>query len=243
MGMLSAVHLEKSHGLQPCLRDVSLEVESGKVTVLIGPSGSGKTTLLRALALVDPPDRGLIRINGQEYSFPGKVAGSGIWPRLTVVFQQFFLWPHLTLRRNITLPLDKRPRCERGYAMLEELILRFDMREIIDHYPNETSLGQRQRAALLRALVLEPDFILLDEITSALDVEMIGILLDYLQTLRACQIGTLLVTHHLGFARRAADRLAFLDGGAILEQGGPAVLERPSNPRVARFLSMMADAA
>ena len=147
---LEAVGLVRERDGRRLLDDVSLSVRPGQITALIGPSGAGKTSLLKALSLLDNPDKGKVIIDGKVFDFPlargQKIATP--WPELTVVFQQFFLWPHLTLRQNITLPLQKRRKSNYG-DYLEHLIESMDLKECIDRYPNETSLGQKQRTALL----------------------------------------------------------------------------------------------
>jgi ABC-type polar amino acid transport system ATPase subunit len=241
--MLIGQNIKKSFGGNEVLRGVDITVKPGKITVLIGPSGGGKTTLLRSLALLDAPDSGTISIDDTSYKFPLH-QGQRItppWPRLTVVFQQLFLWPHLTLRQNIELPLRKRKMIE-GNEHLEKLIEAFDMSHFINRYPNEASLGQRQRVALARALVLEPAYVLLDEITSSLDVEQVSVILSHLQALRDRGIGVLLITHLIGFARRAADQVVFLDDGEVVEDGRPELLDSASHERVQRFLSVIQSA-
>lgn len=242
--MLAGKGLSKSWGDTGALEDVSVGVEPGKITVLIGPSGSGKTTLIRTLSLLDAPDHGVISLDDREYRFPlsPEALITPPWPDVTVVFQQLFLWPHLRLRENIMLPLRNRARGD-SESHLDELIEAFKMKSFIDRYPNETSLGQRQRAALVRALVLNPSYILLDEITSALDVEQVSIILRQLQDLRDRGIGILLVTHLIGFARRAADTVVFLDQGRIEEQGAKEILEKPASTRLNRFLSVIESAS
>ena len=221
-----------------------LAIAPGEMVALIGPSGSGKTTLLRILSFLDAPDAGTITLDGNHFNFPlnRRERITAPWPRVTVVFQQLFLWPHLTLRQNITLPLSDRDSSE-TQTHLEALVTNFDMKGFIDRYPNETSLGQRQRAALARALMLKPEFILLDEITSALDVEQTSAILSHLQTLRDEGIGILIITHLMGFARRAADRIVFMDEGLILESGGTEVIICPENERIQRFLSVVESAS
>ena len=238
--MLIGKNLSKSWGSTRALEDVDVEIEPGKITVLIGPSGSGKTTLIRTLSLLEPPDHGVISLGDHEYRFPLPLETpiTPPWPDVTVVFQQLFLWPHLRLRENITLPLQNRARDD-SEDRLNELIEAFDMKHFIDRYPNETSLGQRQRAALVRALVLNPSYILLDEITSALDVEQVSIILKQLQELRSRGIGILLVTHLIGFAGRAADKVIFLDNGKVAEAGSSQILIQPKTARLRRFLSVV----
>lgn len=237
---LKGRNLCKSWGGTIGLRNVSIDVKQGAITTLIGPSGSGKTTLLRTLSLLDTPDSGAISIDHKTYAFPlenGKNPDHP-WPDVTVVFQQLFLWPHLRLRENIMLPLKNR---NNGFSLdeLDDIIHRFDMESFIDRYPNEASLGQRQRVALVRALALRPSYILLDEITSALDVENVSAILTQLEKLRDDGIGVLMVTHLLGFARRAADRVAFLDNGSILEEGDRGMIDNPTHERVRHFLALM----
>jgi ABC-type polar amino acid transport system ATPase subunit len=241
--MIVGENIRKNYGETKILRSISISVERGKITALIGPSGSGKTTLLRVLSLLDPPTSGTVTINGTTYCFP---LGEGEqivppWPRVTVVFQQLFLWPHLTLRRNITLPIRDPRKLERR-EHLDRLIDLLGMAEFIDRFPNEVSLGQRQRAALVRALVLEPEYLLLDEITSALDMEQTSAVLGHLQSLRNKGTGILISTHLMGFARRAADQVVFLEQGEVLEMGGPALLDSPKQERVRRFLAVMQSA-
>ncbi|HAX91868.1 MAG TPA: peptide ABC transporter ATP-binding protein [Rhodospirillaceae bacterium] len=219
---------------------VDLDIAPGGITVLIGPSGTGKTTLLRCLALLDPPRGGEIMVDEQRFTFPIPAGGHAPapWPQLTAVFQQLFLWPHLTLRENILLPVRLSGQTN-GHEELDKLIDAFDMGAFIERYPNEASLGQRQRIALARALMLKPRYLLLDEITSALDVEQIAKILGYLKTLRGQNIGIFLITHLLGFARHAADQVLFMADGTIAERGGPDILKNPQTERLFQFLSVI----
>lgn len=224
---------------QTVLADVSVSIRPGEITALVGPSGAGKTTLLKALSLVESPTSGSLSIDGISYKFP-LAKGSALvapWPHLTVVFQQLFLWPHLTLRQNIMLPIGKKLDSRRS-DYLQHLLKRFDMERFVDRHPNEVSLGQRQRAALVRAMVLEPRYILLDEITSSLDVEQIALILSEIRNLRERGVGIMLITHLLHFAREAADSIVFLEGGRVLASGGKELLTNPSHDRIARFLAM-----
>jgi ABC-type polar amino acid transport system ATPase subunit len=236
---LSAQNISLARGNQLILSDVSLSLQPGEITALIGPSGAGKTTLLKALSLLETPDSGHLKIDEYNYSFPLRKGEKWAppWPKVTVVFQQLFLWPHLTLRQNITLPLGKKP--DPGTTeFLEHLIDRFQMRHFIDRYPNQASIGQRQRAALVRAMVLNPKYILLDEITSSLDVEQVALILSEIRLLRERGVGILLITHLLHFAREAADSVVFLEGGRVIESGGKEVLTKPKEERVKAFLAM-----
>ena len=164
--MITTKNITKKFGEATVLDKVSVNIKPGKITTLIGPSGSGKTTLLRAISLIDVPNSGDITIDGTKYDFPLSDELMPPWPKLSVVFQQLFLWPHLTLRQNILLPLGEQTDQE----YLKKLIGLFGMTDFIDHYPNQASVGQKQRAAFARALILKPKYLFLDEITSALDV-------------------------------------------------------------------------
>ncbi len=217
---------------------VSLEIKPGTITSIIGPSGAGKTTLLRTLAMLELADKGEISIDDKKYSFPIKALDTSPWPNITIVFQSLFIWPHLTLRENILLSLGKNVS-DSNTKHLKELIDLFSMGEFIDRYPNEVSLGQRQRTAIVRALILNPKYLLLDEITSSLDVEQIGIILLHLDTIKKQGVGVVIVTHLLNFAKNASDQIVFLDQGTILEKGGKEILENPIHPRFKKFLSII----
>ncbi len=244
--MLKGVNLKKSFHGHNILNGVDLELEPGQISVIIGPSGSGKTTLLKVLAMLDLPESGSIHVDDWSMEFPisqGKKLQPP-WPKVTVVFQQLFLWPHLTLRQNLTLPVvllygNEKQNSEK----IEELVSLFDMSGFIDRYPNQASLGQRQRVALARALLLRPKYLLLDEITSSLDVEQVAIILTHLKKLAQSGIGILTVTHLLHFAQEAADRVVFMADGQIIEKGGKEVLINPMQERVKRFLSVIESAS
>lgn len=239
--MLTAQALTQSTpcGTRTILHNVSLSLKPGQLTALIGPSGSGKTTVLRALSLLQPATGGSVTLNDTTYTFPLTAEQAATfpsptpWPQVTAVFQQLFLWPHLTLEQNIMLPVKNDPSAP---GRLQKLVHTLDMAEFITRYPNETSGGQRQRAALARALILQPQYLLLDEITSALDVETSAKVLEHLETLKAQDIGILLITHAVNFARRAANQVIFIDEGRIVESGPATLIDKPKTERLKAFI-------
>ncbi len=237
--MLEGSNISKSFNTTKVLHDVSITLERGEIVVLIGPSGSGKTTLLKIMGLLEPTDAGTIKIDGVPYT-ANQCNGqsSSPWPKVTMVFQQLFLWPHLTILDNILLPLKVQKK-EIDREQLAEMIDLFQMQGFIKRFPNEASLGQRQRAALVRALMLNPEYILLDEITSSLDIEQIAVLVPYIKELAKRGIGVLAITHLLHFAKETADRVVFMDSGSIVESGTRNVLIAPTQERVKKFMSVL----
>jgi ABC-type polar amino acid transport system ATPase subunit len=238
--MLIAENLAKTYDGHQVLNDVSLSVEPGQIITVIGPSGAGKTSLLRALALIEPADGGRLSVDGQQFEFPWNDNGGSRpipapWPKLTVVFQQLFLWPHLTLRENILLPARNIPNKNLDKE-LAELAAWMEMEKFIDRYPNQVSGGQRQRAALARAILLKPSYLLLDEITSALDVVQVSKIVALLPKLAKTGIGMVLVTHLLNFARVSADKVIYLEGGKVLEAGSREILAKPKTRELKDFL-------
>lgn len=235
--MLACKDINISYGGRDVLHNVSIAVEPGKVTAIVGPSGAGKSTILRCLAFLESPSAGSVELDGSYYNYPLGLnqATPEPWPKVTAVFQQLFLWPHLTLRKNILLPLELRNIGD-AEARIKSLVDRFDMAEFIDRYPNQASGGQRQRAALVRALALKPSYLLLDEITSALDVEQAASIINHLADLKRDGIGILMVTHYLGFLQRAADTIIFMEDGMVVESGAREILGTPSSPGLKRFL-------
>jgi ABC-type polar amino acid transport system ATPase subunit len=234
---LEAVH--KSFGDNEVLRGIDLEVASGEVLTIIGPSGSGKSTLLRCVNLLEPLQSGRIFFEGEEITGKG-VDVSAVRQRIGMVFQQFNLFPHLTVMDNLTLAtrrIRRRPRAEaerRATVLLE----RVGLSEKAKQHPHQLSGGQQQRVAIARALMMEPHVMLFDEVTSALDPELVGEVLIVVRDLaKDMGMTMLVVTHEMQFAREVGDRLVFMDEGRIVEEGVPAaVLDSPREERTRRFL-------
>ena len=228
----------KSFGPQAVCRGVSLGVAAGQMVCLIGPSGSGKSTLLRCMNLLEPIDDGAILLDGDDISTPG-LDPQPIRQRIGIVFQSFNLFPHMTAAENVMLA--PRRVLGRSRAQLAdpvaELFARFDLADRMAHYPNQLSGGQQQRVAIIRALAMAPEIMLFDEITSALDPELVGDVLDVLRQLRSEGMTMVLATHEMGFARELADKVCFLDGGRIVEEGPPEQLfAAPREARTRAFL-------
>ena len=231
--------VRKSFGDNLVLDGIDLEVALGEVLVIIGPSGSGKSTLLRCVNLLEPVQAGRIYFEGEEITARG-VDVSAVRQRIGIVFQQFNLFPHLTVMHNLTLAarrIRKLPRAE-AEERARALLQRVGLPEKADQHPHQLSGGQQQRVAIARALMMSPHVVLFDEVTSALDPELVGEVLVVMRDL-ARDHGTtmLVVTHEMQFAREVGDRLIFMDGGRIVEQGRPSeVLDNPREERTRRFL-------
>ena len=231
-------NVHKSFAERKVLAGLNLEVNAGEVVSFIGSSGSGKTTLLRCVNLLEPVDVGAIFLDGDEISQLGRDPDP-IRRRIGIVFQSFNLFPHMSVRRNITLALtevlDKSTQEANATAQL--LLKRFNLDEKIDSYPDQLSGGQQQRVAIVRALAMNPEVLLLDEITSALDPELVGEVLDVVRELKGSGITMLIATHEMNFAREISDRVCFLDTGAIAEQGRPEqIFNNPNDERTKQFL-------
>ena len=233
---LEGVH--KSFGDNEVLSGIDLEVRSGEVLTIIGPSGSGKSTLLRCVNLLEPLNAGRIFFEGEEITRKGADL-SRIRQRIGMVFQQFNLFPHLTVMNNLTLAtrrIRRQPRAE-AEARARELLERVGLSEKADQHPHQLSGGQQQRVAIARALMMEPHVMLFDEVTSALDPELVGEVLIVMRDLARDGMTMLVVTHEMQFAREVGDRVVFMDEGRIVEEGVPAdVLDRPREERTRRFL-------
>ncbi|HUQ23050.1 MAG TPA: amino acid ABC transporter ATP-binding protein [Gaiellaceae bacterium] len=233
---LEGVH--KSFGDNEVLKGIDLSVSSGEVLTIIGPSGSGKSTLLRCVNLLEPLQAGKIFFEGEEITRKG-VDVSAVRTRIGMVFQQFNLFPHLTVMDNLTLATRRIRRQPRDAAetRAKELLAQVGLSEKAGQHPHQLSGGQQQRVAIARALMMDPHVMLFDEVTSALDPELVGEVLIVMRDLARDGMTMLVVTHEMQFAREVGDRLVFMDEGRIVEEGNPAdVLDRPREERTRRFL-------
>jgi polar amino acid transport system ATP-binding protein len=247
MVQLKGVH--KRYGHLEVLKGVDLDVAKGEVICILGPSGSGKSTLLRCVNLLSPPEEGEIFLEGKDIcKGPGSGTGEQSWnldfvrQRVGMVFQQFNLFPHKTVLQNITLApqqvlgKSKKEAEEKGRALLE----RVGLGDRLGQYPETLSGGQQQRVAIARALAMEPHVMLFDEVTSALDPELVKEVLDTMRELAEEGMTMLVVTHEIGFAREVGDQVVFMDGGVVVEQGDPRqVLDSPREERTQRFLGLV----
>jgi ABC-type polar amino acid transport system ATPase subunit len=247
--MVKLQGVRKRFGQLEVLKGVDLDVAKGEVVCILGPSGSGKSTLLRCVNLLEPPEEGEIFLEGRDIcKGPGSGTGEQSWQldfvrqRVGMVFQQFNLFPHKTVMENVTLAprtvLGKpKQECE---ATARRLLERVGLADKLTQYPERLSGGQQQRVAIARALAMEPHVMLFDEVTSALDPELVKEVLDAMRELAEEGMTMLVVTHEMGFAREVADRVVFMDGGVIVEQGKPAdVLDNPRETRTQKFLGLV----
>ena len=230
--------VDKSFDDNHVLRGIDLDVAPHEVVCLIGPSGSGKSTILRCINLIEPLDGGRVVLEGEEISARG-VDQDAIRQRIGIVFQAFNLFPHMTVLDNITLAPVRVLGKDRAAANAEaeRLLARFDLADKRDEYPDRLSGGQQQRTAIVRALAMQPRLMLLDEITSALDPELVAEVLILVRELAKQGMTMVIATHEMGFARDIADRVLFLDEGRIVEQGPPdQIFTAPREPRTQQFL-------
>ena len=236
--LLRVSGLRKAYGDKVVLRDLDLDVEPHDVVCLIGTSGSGKSTLLRCLNLLETTDDGTIEFAGEDITDP-RVDARAVRSRMGLVFQAYNLFPHMTVLDNLTLAPRKVHRLSRAEAesRARDLLDRFGLGDKAAEHPDRLSGGQQQRAALARALVTDPSLVLLDVVTSALDPELVGEVLDIVRDLAQGGMTMVLATHEMAFAREVASRVCFLDGGVILEQGPPEqILAAPAHERTRQFL-------
>jgi polar amino acid transport system ATP-binding protein len=237
--LISIRRITRSFGPVEALRGVSMEVEAGEKRVIIGPSGCGKSTLLRCVNLLEVPDSGSVVVDGVEVTAPG-VDLDRHRARTGMVFQRFHLFPHLRVRENVSLAprvvggLSPAEADARALAVLE----RVGMGDRADAWPGRLSGGQQQRVAIARALAMEPRVMLFDEVTSALDPELVHEVLAVMRDLAAAGMTMMIVTHEMRFAREVGTRMAFMDGGRIVEEGAPAeILDAPREARTREFLA------
>ncbi len=240
--MIEIHEIHKSFGTTQVLRGVSLNVEKSKVVVVIGPSGSGKSTLLQCINGLEPIDEGWIKVDGVEVHARGTDLNE-LRLRIGIVFQQFNVFPHLTALDNVALAprvvlkLPKKDALIQAEAQLD----RVGLADKLDMPPAKLSGGQQQRLAIARALAMEPEYMLFDEITSALDPELVGEVLDTLRMLRRDGMTMICVTHEMRFAREAADRIVFMDEGRVCEEGPPEqMFSTPKQARTRQFLKQVA---
>ena len=239
--IISVKNLEKhfNAGTVHALNGVTVDIAKSEVLVVIGPSGSGKSTFLRCLNLLEYPTGGSVIFEGTDLTAP-RTNINLYRRRMGMVFQHFNLFPHMTVLKNLTLgptELLKKSQAEADKKAMQ-LLERVGLADRADAYPSQLSGGQKQRIAIVRALCMEPDVMLFDEPTSALDPEMVGEVLDVMKELAQEGMTMVVVTHEMGFAREVADRVLFMDGGVIVEEGSPAqIFENPRSERLQSFLS------
>lgn len=235
--MLQSKNIYKEISGTAILKDISIKVEPSKITCLVGPSGSGKSTALSCLSLLTNPSKGIVGVDGQEFNFDnGKYGNKSFpYPKVTVVFQGLFLFPHLNNETNILLPIKEQNRTAPDF---DSLIDKLNIREVLKKFPNECSGGEKQRVALARQILLEPKYLLLDEVTSALDLETVNTVANILTELKNKGTGILLVTHMINLAKTICDNFYFLDKGVMIEEGSIEQLDKPQTNRLAKFLQI-----
>ena len=237
MAMIEIKNISKWYGNFQVLKDCSVDVEKGEVVVVCGPSGSGKSTLIKTVNALEPFQKGEIIVDGISVGDP-KTNLPQLRSRVGMVFQHFELFPHLSIRENLVLAQMKvlgrgrEEATERGLKLLD----RVGLLKHADKFPGQMSGGQQQRVAIARALAMDPICMLFDEPTSALDPEMINEVLDVMVQLAKEGMTMVCVTHEIGFAREVADQIVFMDGGVVVEKGGPDIIDHPTEPRFKDFL-------
>ena len=237
--LIQVQHLGKAFGDLNVLKDINVDIYKGDVVCVIGPSGSGKSTFLRCLNRLEEPTSGKILFEGVDITDP-KTDIDKHRQKMGMVFQQFNLFPHMTIMKNLTIAPMKLQGVSQKDAEAEamRLLERVGLADRANAYPNQLSGGQKQRIAIVRALCMKPDVMLFDEPTSALDPEMVGEVLNVMRDLADQKMTMVVVTHEIGFAREVADRVIFMEGGYIVEQGTPEeVINNPKEPRTIDFLS------
>jgi len=238
--LLDVRNLACSYGSEKVLRDVSLCADRGEVVSLIGPSGSGKSTFLRALVGLETPEAGTVTLDGAAVNYAQRRSLRELRSRLAIVFQQYNLFQNMTVMGNVTiapLRIQKRPRAE-VETLARDLLDRVGMGDKLDAYPSDLSGGQQQRVAIARALALQPEILLLDEVTSALDPERVNEVLDTIRRLTGEGITMLLVSHEMAFVREVSTRVVMMDAGSVVETGPPQqIFDAPTQVRTRDFVS------
>lgn len=239
--MIKVEQITKVFGKNPVLKNISTTIHQGEVVAIIGPSGSGKSTFLRCLNLLEKPTEGKIYIKDQEITNP-KVNILEVRKHIGMVFQQFNLFPHMTVLENVTYAPQKVKKLAKGEVEknAKDLLAKVGLIDKVDSYPSQLSGGQKQRVAIARALAMEPEIMLFDEPTSALDPEMVKEVLDVIKDLAETGMTMVIVTHEMNFAKEVADRVIFIDDGAILEDAEPhQFFNEPKSERAKDFLSKL----
>ncbi|HVQ57867.1 MAG TPA: amino acid ABC transporter ATP-binding protein [Solirubrobacterales bacterium] len=246
--MLQLKNIHKRFGDLEVLKGVDLDIERGEVICVLGPSGSGKSTLLRCINLLAPPERGEIVLEGRDICKGSAGSTEDEWDldfvrqRVGIVFQQFNLFPHKSALENVTLAQETvlGRSSKEAKAKATPLLERVGLGDKLNEYPDRLSGGQQQRVAIARALAMDPHVMLFDEVTSALDPELVKEVLDVMRELAAEGMTMFVVTHEMGFAREAGDKVVFMDGGVIVEQGKPAeIFDNPREERTKKFLGLV----
>lgn len=238
--MIKCENITKRYGNKIVVNDITITLSKGEICVVTGPSGAGKSSLLKIASFIETPSTGTLWFRDNEYKFCGKQTDAirKHYPEIGVVFQNLFLWPHLSNKENILLPVQKNWDSNKKIEF-EKLVELFSLQELLEKFPNQCSMGQRQRIAIVRSFLLDSEYYFLDEITSSLDIEQIGVLLNYLRVLKEKGKGIFLITHFLKFAHLAADKILFLENGMITEQGGKDILITPQTDRLRQFLNTL----
>ncbi len=240
MHHLEIRNVSSSYGRQEVLKDVTLSADKGEVISLIGPSGSGKSTLLRVLIGLTPPTAGEVYVGGERVDYGSRRSVRALRDRMSIVFQQYNLFQNMTVMRNVTIApikIKKRPRAE-AEESARELLARVGMSDKHDAYPEQLSGGQQQRVAIARALATNPEILLLDEVTSALDPERVNEVLDTIRALTDEGITMIIVSHEMAFVREVSTRVAMMDDGGIVEVAAPKeIFDAPAEERTRRFVS------
>ena len=235
--MIKLENVHKSFGKNEVLKGINLHIEQGQVVVIIGPSGSGKSTVLRTMTYLEEPTSGKVIVDGMDLSDKKKL--NDVRAEVGMVFQNFNLFPHMTVMENLTLAQTKvrKTSMEEAKKIGQALLDRVGLADKANAYPDSLSGGQKQRVAIARALAMKPKVMLFDEPTSALDPEMVSEVLDVMKSLAEEGMTMVIVTHEMGFAKKVADRVLFVDGGLILEDNTPErVFDAPTNERTKSFL-------